>query len=113
MSDIVPRGRLVKQATVGIAATGGGIALLALAGNPVFGIVAGGVLLVAGLALSTGKSDRAIGIIGAVVGAAAILAGLLRGNDIIAWLMRAAGFVSLGGGIYQLVRFFLNLRKRS
>ena len=113
MSDIVPRGRLAKQAMVGIGATGGGIALLALAGNPVFSIVAGAVLLVAGLALSTGKSDRTIGIVGAVVGAAAVVAGLLPGRDIITVLMRIAGFLSIGGGVYQLVRFFIDLKKRS
>lgn len=111
--DMVPRSRLAKQAMMGIGASAGGILLLALPVSGVLSFVVGGVLLVAGLALATTKSDRTVGVVTAVVGAAAILGGILPGRDVISTLVRIAGALGLGGGIYLLVRFFLNLRKRS
>jgi len=120
MSDIVPRSQLTKQGTYGVAATAGGVALLILAGGGWFGTIAGGVLLVAGLALSSSKSDKGLGIVTAVVGAAAVATGLLGHIPVLSWfvrvadfIMRAAGVVLIGTGIYSLVRFFGNLRKRS
>ncbi|HVO37997.1 MAG TPA: hypothetical protein VMV03_03115 [Spirochaetia bacterium] len=114
MSDIVPRSQVTRQGVIGVGALAGGAALLILAGGGLFGIIAGGVLIVAGLALSSSKSDRTAGVVTVVVGAAALVTGILgHGLPIITWLMRAAGFVLLGTGIYSLVRFFSNLRKRS
>ena len=113
MGEIVPRNQLARQAMVGIGAAVGGILLIALAGNPVFGIVVGIVLLVAGIALGTGKTDRAVGIGMAVVGAAAVVAGILRGKDAVSVVMRIVGILALAGGVFQLIRFFLALKKRS
>ena len=120
MSDIVPRNQVAKQGTYGVLATGGGIALLILAGGTWFGTIAGGVLLIAGLALSGSKSDRALGVVTAVVGAAALATGLLGHIPVLSWfvraadfIIRAAGVVLIGTGIYSLIRFFGNLRKRS
>jgi len=120
MSDIVPRSQLTKQGTYGVMATAGGVALLILAGGGWFGVIAGGVLLVAGLALSTSKPDKGIGIVTAVVGAAAVATGILGHIPILSWfvrvadfVMRAAGVVLVGTGVYSLFRFFSNLRKRS
>jgi glucose dehydrogenase len=119
MSDIVPRSQLTKQGTYGVLATGGGVALLVLAGGSLFGIIAGGVLFVVGLALSGSKSDRALGIVTAVVGGVALATGLLGHIPVLSWfvraadfIMRATGIVLIGTGIYSLVRFFGNLRKR-
>lgn len=114
MSDIVPRNQLAKQGVFGVMAAGGGVALLVLAGGGLFGIIAGGILLVAGLALSGSKSDRTLGIVAAVVGGAALATGIFgHAIPLITWLMKAAGIVLTGTGIYSLVRFFGNLRKRS
>jgi hypothetical protein len=114
MSDIVPRNQVTRQGVVGVAALGGGVALLVLAGGGLFGIIAGGALLVAGLALTSSRSDRTAGVVAIVVGAASLATGILgHALPIITWLMRASGIVLLGTGIYSLVRFFSNLRKRS
>jgi hypothetical protein len=120
MSDIVPRSQLTKQGTYGVMATAGGVALLILASGGWFGVIAGGVLLVAGLALSSSKSDKGIGVVTAVVGGAAVATGLLGHIPILSWfvraadfIMRAGGVVLIGTGIYSLIRFFGNLRKRS
>ncbi len=111
MSDIVPRSVVTKQGVKGVGAVAGGVVLLVLAGGGWFSIVAGAVLAIGGLALSGSKSDRTAGIVTAVVGAATLLTGIFGGP--FAWLMRAAGFVFLGGGVYLLVKFFQGLRSRS
>jgi hypothetical protein len=113
MSDIVPRGTLTKQAMLGIGAAGGGIALLVLVGHGLFSIIAGGIIAVAGLALSGGKSDRAVGVVAAAVGIATLVTGIFPNIPFIPWLMRAGGIVLLAGGAVLLFRFFKNLKKRS
>ena len=113
MSDIVPRGTLTKQAILGIGAAGGGIALLALVGHGLFSIIAGGILAVAGLALSGGKSDRTAGVVTAAVGIATLVTGIFPLIPFIPWLMRAGGIVLLGTGVVLLFRFFKDLKKRS
>jgi hypothetical protein len=114
MSDIVPRSDLTKQGVKGVGAVAGGIVLIALAGGGLFGIIVGAVLGVGGLALMGSRSDRTAGIVTAVVGAATLLTGIFGGQFLgLGWLMRAAGFVFLGGGIYLLVKFFRGLRSRS
>ena len=113
MSDLVPRNRLAAQATKGIGAIVGGAVLLFLASNGIFGIIAGGLLTVAGLALSGSKKERTIGIVTAAVGIATLAAGIFGGRFFpFQWLMRAAGIVLLGAGAFGLVRFFRDLKKR-
>jgi len=114
MSDVAPRSQVTKQGMTAVGGIGGGIALLALATFHVFGIIAGAVLVVAGLALSSSKSDRMVGIVTAVVGAASLATGILGGRlPGIPWLMRAAGFVFIGVGIYSLVKFLRGVKSRS
>ncbi len=113
MSDIVPRGTLAKQAMMGIGAAGGGIALLALVGHGLFSIIAGGILTVAGLALSGGRSDRTAGLVTAAVGVATLVTGIFPHIPFIPWLMTAGGVVLIGTGVFLLFRFFKNLKKRS
>jgi hypothetical protein len=114
MSDIVPRSQLTKDGVKGVGAVAGGISLLALAGGHIFAIIAGAVLTVAGLALSSSKSDRTAGIVSTVVGAAALASGILgRWIPAIPWLMRVAGLVFLGAGIYSLVKFFRGMKTRT
>jgi hypothetical protein len=111
MSDMVPRNVLTKQGVQGVGAVAGGVVLLVLAGGGWFSIVVGAVLAIGGLALAGSRSDRTAGIVTAVAGAATLLTGIFGGP--LAWRMRAAGFVFLGGGIYLLIRFFRGLRSRS
>lgn len=114
MSDIVPRSQLTRDGVKGTGAVVGGLALLVLAGGHIISIIAGGVLIIAGLALSSSKSDRTAGIVTTVVGASALAAGILgRWIPGIPWLMRIAGFVFLGAGIYSLVKFFRGMKTRT
>ena len=120
MSDIVPRNQLAKQGVYGVMAAGGGVALLILAGGTWFATIAGAVLFIAGLALSGSKSDRTLGVVTAVVGGVALATGLLGHIPVLSWfvhaadfVIRATGIVLIGTGIYSLIRFFGNLRKRS
>jgi hypothetical protein len=93
---------------------GGGIALLALAGFHWFGIIAGALLVIGGLALSGSKSDRKVGIVTTIVGAASLATGILgRWLPGIPWLMRAAGILLIGVGIYSVVKFLRGVKSRS
>ena len=114
MSEIVPRSQVAKQGTTAVAGIGGGIALLALAGFHWFGIIAGAVLVVGGLALSSSRSDRTVGIVTTVVGAASLASGVLgRWLPGIPFLMKGAGVLFIGVGIYSLIKFFRGVKSRS
>jgi hypothetical protein len=114
MSDIEPRSKVTRSGMTAVGGIAGGTALLVLAGFHWFGIIAGAVLVVGGLALSSSKSDRKIGIVTAVVGAASLVTGILgRWLPGIPWLMRAAGILFIGVGIYSLVKFFRGVKSRS
>jgi hypothetical protein len=110
MSDIVSRSEVTKSGVKAVGAIAGGVTLLILAAVPLFGIIAGGVLLVAGLALSSSKSDRTAGIVTAVVGAASLVTGIFHG---VSWIMQAAGILFIGTGIYALVKFFRGMKTRT
>jgi lysylphosphatidylglycerol synthetase-like protein (DUF2156 family) len=110
MSDIVPRSEVTKSGVKAVGAIAGGVTLLILAAVPVFGIIAGGVLLVAGLALTSSKSDRTAGIVTAVVGAASLVTGIFHGAS---WIMQVAGILFIGTGIYSLVKFFRGMKTRT
>jgi len=113
MSDLVPRNELAGQAVKGIGAVAGGLALLILAGGGLFGILAGGVLTIVGLALSGSQKDRTAGIVTAVVGIATLATGIFGGRFLgFSWLMRVAGIVLLGAGGFGLVKFFRGMKKR-
>ena len=110
MSDIVPRTEVTKNSVKAVGAIAGGVTLFFLATAHIFAIVAGGALLVAGLALSTSKSDRTAGIVTTVVGVAALVTGLIPG---ISWIMKIAGVAFLAAGIYSLVKFFRGMKTRT
>ncbi len=112
MGDLVPRDRLVKQGLQGAGALGGGVGLLllkGLSGIPIVGLVAAGVVTVAGIIIGTSRDDRAAGLVavgaGVLTGVAAIFAPL-------GVLMTVAGWGLLAGGAYRLFTFWRNLRKR-
>ncbi len=111
MSDIVPRSEVSRQGVKGIGSLAGGAALLILSSlHPIGGFIIGGVLALAGFALWGSKADRNVGIVAAGAGIVTIASKIIPG---LGWLMWIPGVVLLGTGIYYLVRFFANLRKRS
>ena len=110
MSDIVPRSEVSKNGVKAVGAIAGGVTLFVLATAHIFAIAAGGVLAIAGLALSTSKSDRTAGIVTAVVGVAALVTGILPG---ISWVMKVAGIAFIAAGIYSLVKFFRGMKTRT
>lgn len=107
-----------RQGVRGAVAVAGGVGALVLAslgGLP--GIILGAVVGIVGLVLSTGKKERGVGLVTAVVGAAVLVSSLpVLGavfGGLFHWLMRAAGVVLLGVGGFSLFRFIQGLRKRS
>ncbi len=115
MSDIVPRDQLSRQGVRGAVAVAGGVGTLILAGlGGLPGIIIGGILTIAGIALSGGKKEKTAGIVTAVAGATIVVSSIIPGAfGFLHWIMRAAGIVLLGVGGFSLFRFFSNLRKRS
>ena len=110
MSDIVPRSEITKNGVKAVGAIAGGVTLLVLAAVPLFAIIAGSVLVVAGLALSSSKSDRAVGIVTVVVGAASLVTGIFHGTS---WIMQIAGILLIGTGIYAVWKFFRGMKTRT
>jgi hypothetical protein len=120
MSDIVPREKLTKQATQGVISVAGGVGAFILAGitvHPVLGIIVGGLITFAGLALAGSKHDRGPGVITTVVGAATLAAAIpflsrLFG-PLVHGVLVGAGIILVGVGVYSLVRFFRGMKSRA
>lgn len=111
MSDIVPRSQVSKSGVKGVGAIAGGVGLLILSSmGGVLGLIAGGVLTVAGLALSSSKSDRTAGVVTAAAGIVTAASAIIPGLD---WLMWLPGIGLVGAGIYSLVKFFRGMKSRS
>ncbi len=112
MGDIVPREKLVKDGLKGFGAVGGGLGLLilkAISSIPIVGIVAGGIVAIAGIAIGTSKEDRNAGLITVGAGVLTAISSFIPGFR---WLMSVAGWgLVIAGGI-TLIRFFRNLKKR-
>ncbi len=116
MSDIVPREKLTKHATQGVISVAGGIGAFVLAGITAvhwIGIIVGGLITVAGLAMSGSKHDRALGVVTAVVGAATLVASLGVFGGLVHGLFVGAGIVLVGVGVYSLVKFFRGMKTRT
>jgi hypothetical protein len=117
-TEIVPREKVTKHGVQGVISTAGGIVSFVLAAVTTgafhwFGVIVGGIIAVAGLALSSSKHDRTLGIATTVVGAAVTVAsvGLFRG--LVHGVLVAGGIVLVGIGVYSLVRFFRGLKTRT
>jgi len=111
-TDIVPREKLTKQGLQGVVSVAGGIGsiiLAAITAHWVPGVIVGGIIGLAGLALSGSKHDRTLGVVTTVVGGAAVVASLFH----LGGLLVAGGIVLLGIGAYSLYRFFRGLKARS
>jgi len=119
-TEIVPREKVSKQGVQGDVTTAGGIVTFIVAaittgvgGIHWLGAILGVVVGVAGLALSSSRHDRTLGVVTTVVGAGMAVAsfGLLRG--LIHGVLIGGGIVLVGIGVYSLYRFFRGLKSRS
>jgi hypothetical protein len=111
-TEIVPREKVTKHGLQGVVSVAGGIGsiiLAAVTAHPVLGVIVGAVIGLAGVALSSAKHDRALGVVTTVVGVAAVFASLFHAGGVLV----AGGVVLLGIGAYSLFRFFRGLKSRS
>jgi hypothetical protein len=117
MGDIVPRNQLVKQGVQGVAGIGGGIGLLILkaiaSAGFIPGLIAGGIVGIAGLVIASSKEDRTAGMIAVAAGAVTIVASIPAIGGVVGWLMPVAGVGLIIAGAISLFRFLRNLRRRS
>jgi hypothetical protein len=117
VGDIVPRNVVVGQGIRGIAGVGGGIALLILNGISsagfLPGLIVGVVVVIAGLVLRSSREDRRAGAVTSGVGAATILASIPAIRHALGWLMPTAGIALILAGLWSLIKFWRNLRRRS
>ena len=117
MGDIVPRNQLVKQGVHGIAGIGGGVGLLILnairSAGFIPGLIAGGIVGIAGLVIASSKEDRRAGMIAVGAGALTIVAAIPAVGGAVGWLMPVAGIGLIAAGAISLFRFLRNLRRRS
>ncbi len=113
MSDIVPRSTLARHGVQGVVFLVGGIVLVAVAGGGLFGIIAGALAAVVGIALTGSKQDRSAGVV-ATLGGLVVVAGSLLGHRFawLLWPLRVAGIALAGLGVYWIWKFVANLRKR-
>ena len=113
-NELVPRKDMVKQALKGIGGAGGGLVLLILSGlSGLPGLIIGGILTLAGFAITTSKSDRTAGLVVAGAGILTLIAKIPFIGGLGKILMIIGGLALLGGGIYSLIQFFRNLKARS
>jgi len=113
MSNLIPRDQLVKDGLKGFGAVGGGLAILilkALSSSLIVGLLAAGIVTIAGIAIGSSREDRNAGLITVAVG---VLTGIAAIIPSLRWLMSIAGWGLLAAGGVALFRFFKNLRKRS
>jgi hypothetical protein len=119
MGDLIPRNELTRQGVTGVAGVLGGVGVFILRGIASIGttislpgIIAAAVITVAGLVIASGKEDRKAGLytVGAGILTAVASLPLLKGVG--GFLLLAAGLGLVGGGIWSLIKFWRNLRKR-
>jgi hypothetical protein len=119
MGDLIPRRELTRQGVTGVAGLFGGIGLLILksiaslgSGLSLPGLIAAGVITLAGLVIASGREDRKAGLytVGAGILTAVASLPLLKGVG--GFLLLAAGLGLVGGGLWSLLKFWRNLRKR-
>jgi len=115
MGDLVPRKELVKQGMMGIGGIVGGAILLILSSvsGPV-GWIVGGLLTLIGLGVSTSRDDRPAGVVMLGAGVLTLVSTLIPGLGYAASLLMSLGGIGLivAGGV-SLIKFIINLKKRS
>ena len=117
MGDVVPREELSKQGLKGFGGVAGGVGVLVLKGIAAAGflggLLVGGIVGVAGLALVMSKDDKKAGYVALAAGALTVLA-VIPGLKLVATpLMLVAGIGLLLAGGWSLLKFFRNLKKRN
>lgn len=110
MNDIVPRETLSKQGMAGFTAVGGGIGLWAMSMFGWLGFVIGGVLTVAGVAVSMHKEDRKPGLVIAGAGVLGILSAAITGFPDLLLRLAGTGLIAFGG--LSIWRFFRGIKSR-
>lgn len=119
MNDLVPRDKLVRLGTRGAAGVAGGIgvSLLGLfsqgAGLSIPGIIVGGLVIFLGASVMRDHGERLTGAGTAVIGGVTVAASLPLIGGLGGGLLGISGLGLLGMGIYNLVRFFMGIKKRS
>ena len=113
MGDIVPRQELTKQGIQGVGGVGGGILLLVLSGGSIFAAILGGILTIAGLAIGRSREDRIPGAVVAGAGILGILSVIPFLSGVAGTLLTISGIGLLAMGGWKLVKFLMNLRKRT
>ncbi len=115
MGDLVPRKELVKQGMMGIGGiVGGGILLLLTGISGPAGWIVGGLLTIVGLGVSASRDDRAAGVVILGAGVLTLVSALPLGiGDTASWLIWAGGIGLIIAGGYSIIKFIINLKKRS
>jgi hypothetical protein len=111
-TEIVPREKVTKHGLQGVVSVAGGVGsiiLAAITAHWLPGVIVGGIIGLAGLALSSSKHDRTLGVATTVVGGVAVFASIFHLGGILV----TGGIVLLGIGVYSLVKFFRGLKSRS
>jgi hypothetical protein len=112
-NDPVARNVLARQGVQGVVFLAGGIIVMIAARGGAFGIVAGALAAIVGIALMGSRPDRFAGIVALAAGLVTLLAGIFsRPLGWLLWLMRTGGLALAAVGGYWIVKFVLNLRKR-
>jgi len=113
MGDLVPRKELTKQGVQGVGGVGGGILLLVLSAGGIGAAIIGGLIAIAGLAMSRSKEDRVPGYVVTAAGALGVLSVIPGLGGVAGTLLTISGIGLLALGGWKLIKFIMNLRKRS
>jgi hypothetical protein len=119
MGDLIPRKELTRQGVTGVAGLFGGIGLFILRGIASIGdrislpgLIAAGIISLAGLVIATGREDRKAGLYTVGAGILTVVASLPLVKGVGDFLLLIAGLGLVGGGLWSLIKFWRNLRKR-
>ncbi|MBN1524204.1 MAG: hypothetical protein JW904_06980 [Spirochaetales bacterium] len=112
MGELVSRNEMSKQLMNGVGGVGAGIGLLIINGlsGTVIPWIAAGVLGVIGIGMLLSKSQKKAGVVLLGAGAVAGIAIVANLFNPLFWL---AGLGLMGLGVYSIIKFFINLKKRS
>ena len=115
MGDLVPRKELTKQGVQGVGGVGGGILLLVLSAGGIGAAIVGGLIAIAGLAMSRSKDreDRVPGYVVTAAGALGVLSIIPGLGGVAGTLLTISGIGLLALGGWKLIKFIMNLRKRT
>jgi len=112
-NDIISRQDLNKQLMKGAGGILGGVGLFILGNAGLPGIILSGLVIIAGIGLSTSKKDHVAGIVAIAAGALGILAKIPFLKSLAVPLLILGGIGLLGAGALSLYKFIKNLQKRT